>query len=268
MRHHGTCCLLEADLESLYTGNGADLYDALSQGDDCGIETLIQELRAADVRSVADLGAGAGRVTLPLLDAGFDVVAVDLSTDMLSILERRASEQGASGRLDAVHSDMLDCAKVCEPQDAVVIVTSNLTMFDAASRARCLSAATALLKPGGLLVVEIYQIDPGTPELGTFPLPVRGTFTEQISEDARQRRVTVRLDGREYLSTTHLVDGQGIAREMRAALGADAVIREVAEPVSFGRWNVQLFAHTPARQGVRRTAPKQLVAHGSIGERE
>ena len=41
-----------------------------------------------------DLACGAGRILLPLLEAGLDVDGVDVSADMLAHTERLATERG------------------------------------------------------------------------------------------------------------------------------------------------------------------------------
>lgn len=261
MRHHASCCTLESGLESLYTGHGADLYDALCQGDVGGLTGVIDALHEAGARTVVDLGAGAGRVTLPLLEAGFDVIGVDLSTDMLTLLERRAAELGLADHLDVVHADMVESVGVCEAADAVLVVTSNLTMFGPAERGRLLRNARSLLRPGGLLLVEIYQIDPATPELGTLPMTTRGTFTERVDEARGYRRVTVALDGHEFVSTTWLVDAPGISAEITEAFGPEGPVLVTAEPVAPGRWNVHLRAVAPPGTAtVPASPPASLLA--------
>jgi SAM-dependent methyltransferase len=58
-----------------------------------------------------DLGAGAGRILLPLLERGFDVDGVDISADMLEQAQRLGSERGLSPALQAQAFHQLDLAR-------------------------------------------------------------------------------------------------------------------------------------------------------------
>ena len=55
-----------------------------------------------------EIGAGSGRLTLPLARAGFPVVAVDISRSMLALLRERLSEEPevVRGRVEIVEDDI------------------------------------------------------------------------------------------------------------------------------------------------------------------
>lgn len=40
-------------------------------------------------RTVVDLGCGTGSITIPLVNAGFEVTGIDLSADMLAVARRK-----------------------------------------------------------------------------------------------------------------------------------------------------------------------------------
>lgn len=50
-------------------------------------------------KTVVDLGCGTGSILLPLAKAGFDVIGVDLSPEMLAEADHKAREEGLSVRL-------------------------------------------------------------------------------------------------------------------------------------------------------------------------
>jgi SAM-dependent methyltransferase len=122
----------------------------------------------ADRPTVLELGAGSGRLALPLAAAGLDVWALDASPAMVG---RLRSKPGA----DAVHAvvgDMADPAALDQspagpaPLFDVVLCAFNtffnLTSTDA--QRRCLRAVAARLAPGGRLVVEAFVPPPGDEE--------------------------------------------------------------------------------------------------------
>ena len=55
---------------------------------------------------IVDLGCGTGRLAIPLAQAGFGVVAVDLSDEMLAIVGEKARVAGVS--VDRVKANLVD----------------------------------------------------------------------------------------------------------------------------------------------------------------
>jgi 2-polyprenyl-3-methyl-5-hydroxy-6-metoxy-1,4-benzoquinol methylase len=53
-----------------------------------------QSLYAPNANSVLDLACGTGEITIRLQEAGFNVTGVDLSEDMLTVAQQKASEKG------------------------------------------------------------------------------------------------------------------------------------------------------------------------------
>lgn len=82
--------------------NSAADYDAL-------FRYVTQELKAHGVPDgiLADLGCGTGDLTLMLVQAGYDVIGIDRSEEMLSVLREKADELGLSGRLLLLRQDLL-----------------------------------------------------------------------------------------------------------------------------------------------------------------
>ena len=82
--------------------NGAADYDAL-------FRYITGELAAHGVTEgiLADLGCGTGDLTLMLTQAGYDVIGIDRSEEMLSVLREKADELGLTGRLLLLRQDLL-----------------------------------------------------------------------------------------------------------------------------------------------------------------
>ena len=70
------------------------LYDALFGHDD-GIE-FYMALAAQHPGPVLELGAGTGRIAIPLAKRGFSVTAVELSHTMLETGKEKAEEEGVT----------------------------------------------------------------------------------------------------------------------------------------------------------------------------
>ena len=82
--------------------NGEADYDAL-------YEQIRQELNAHDIRDgiLADLGCGTGELTLMLTQAGYDMIGIDQSEEMLCVVRDKAEQLGLSGKLLLLQQDLL-----------------------------------------------------------------------------------------------------------------------------------------------------------------
>ena len=82
--------------------NGEADYDALYRQ----VQT---ELTGHGVLSgiLADLGCGTGELTLMLTQAGYDMIGIDQSEEMLAVVRDKADQLGISGRLLLLRQDLL-----------------------------------------------------------------------------------------------------------------------------------------------------------------
>lgn len=82
--------------------NEAADYDALYQ-------YVVSELAAHGINDglLADLGCGTGELTLMLSQAGYDVIGIDRSEEMLSVLREKADELGMTGKVLLLQQDLL-----------------------------------------------------------------------------------------------------------------------------------------------------------------
>lgn len=119
-----------------------------------GIVALLEPVRERE-GLVLELGCGTGALTRHLVDAGHRVVATDASPAMLE-LAREAVPDAEELRLSRLPDDLLPEA------DAVVSVGHVLSYLpDEASLEAALVAAAKVLRPGGILAIDLLGLGYG-----------------------------------------------------------------------------------------------------------
>ncbi|MDW6025247.1 methyltransferase domain-containing protein [Mesorhizobium sp. BAC0120] len=141
----------EAYLRSSVHARGADL-DALA--------ALIGERQ--DARAL-DLGCGGGHVTFNLAPRVREVVAYDLSPEMLEVVARAARERG----FDNVTTEQGVAEKLPFADASFDIALSRFSAHHWRDFGAGLREAARVLKPGGMAVF-IDSVSPGVPLLDTY----------------------------------------------------------------------------------------------------
>ena len=148
---------------STYGDRFADVYDDwYADVSDAGATVERVAALAGPRGRVLELGAGSGRLAVPLAVRGLDVWAVDASSAMLDRLRARPG----GDRVRAVLDDMArlaDPALAAAGGFAVVLCAFN-TLFnltDTEAQRLCLARVRDLLVPEGLFVVEAFVPPPG-----------------------------------------------------------------------------------------------------------
>ena len=125
-------------------GCSVELYAILPAGD----EPAIVHEAAGEGASILELGAGAGRVTHPLLALGHPVVAVDESAEML---ERIHGAELVQSRIEE-----LDLAREF---DAVLLASHLVNIPDVAWRRTLLATCRRHLRPEGKVLIQRHPPD-------------------------------------------------------------------------------------------------------------
>jgi SAM-dependent methyltransferase len=155
--HHQDHSAAEADtaMADLLDLDAEVLHSYLSE-----VTAWIRQL-AADPppRRILDLGSGTGTGAFALLErfGQADVIALDVSAEMLARLSSKARVLGVADRIRAVQAD-LDAA--WPALDAVDLVWASSSLHHLADPDRVLAGIFTALRPGGLLVVA---------EMDSFP---------------------------------------------------------------------------------------------------
>ena len=147
----------------------ARLYD-VDLVDDPGDLDLYLALARRTGGPILELGAGNGRIAVPLAAAGYRITAVDLDPAMLERARAAAAAAGPAveARIDLVEADLLDLRLPDAGAYALAFIALN-TVFLLATRKRQRQAfrtIAAHLAPGGVAVVDIWL--PDTDDLARF----------------------------------------------------------------------------------------------------
>ncbi|MEV1173439.1 class I SAM-dependent methyltransferase [Nonomuraea sp. NPDC049784] len=120
-------------------GSPVEFYTLLKPGGEAEIVAQVTPPGG----SVLELGAGVGRVTHPLIELGFEVVAVDESAEML------AHVRGATTVLARVQDLMLD-----RRFDTVMLASQLVNTVDDTARRKLIAACARHVKPGGAVLIQ------------------------------------------------------------------------------------------------------------------
>jgi SAM-dependent methyltransferase len=185
---------------------------------------------------VLDVGAGTGRVALPLARAGHDVIALERDGELAEELARRA--QGLA--VEVLCADA--CAfKLAEPVALAIVPMQTIHLFE--ERSAFLACARRALAPGGLLAVALLgegaepfelELEPDTIELGPVRYESTPTALRRRAGAVLLERRRSRISGAGAETAVDLVrlakcDPQTLCAEAAAA-GFDALDPRVIEP--------------------------------------
>ncbi|MFB5677224.1 class I SAM-dependent DNA methyltransferase [Paenibacillus terreus] len=113
--------------------------------------------------SVAELGCGTGAITIPLVNSGFEVTGIDLSSDMLAVARSKmeATSQGRrlfrEGSVRWLQQDMRDW-RLPEPVDTVISFCDCLNyLLEEEDIARVFRRTYDGLKPGGTFLFDVHH---------------------------------------------------------------------------------------------------------------
>ncbi len=199
-----------------------------------GILRLLEPVREQK-GLVVELGCGSGLLTRHLLDAGHRVVATDASPAMLELARATVPDAEEITRL-TLPDDPIPLA------DAVVSVGHPLSYLpDAEAIKRAIAAAADALRPGGVLALDICDLEWGQARRGDppagwvaddwaiiteFSVPTPDRFVRQMAVFTREDDGSWRRDDERHDNV--LIDTSEIPR-LLAGHGVDATVG-----VSFG----------------------------------
>ncbi len=145
--------------ESFFSRDYLDAYSFVFTPERAKVEVdfVVEALGLTPGQSVLDLCSGQGRHAVLLASAGMQVTALDLAGEYLEMARKAARE--AKVEIETVHADMRE---IPGPQryDAVINMFSSFGYLESeAEDARVLTAVQGVLKPGGVLLLDLLNRD-------------------------------------------------------------------------------------------------------------
>jgi SAM-dependent methyltransferase len=201
----------------------ASLYDAFVFEADLPLYLALARTQGGRVLEVA---CGSGRVLLPLVRAGFDVVGIDVSSHMLALArDKLDAEARLVGQARLVRADMRDFALPEREFDlAIVAVKSFAYLINTDDQLRCLRTIAAHLRPGGLLAIDLMHPSP------EWVGAARGSLRDDLLQRVPDRQVTV--------SRVESVVSTDLAQQVRVIRSAYEVVDDAGVVISkrFVEW--------------------------------
>lgn len=159
------------------------------------VEFYVEYSRSANGK-ILELGCGTGRILIPTVEAGCEIVGLDISKYMLARCRSKleGKPKDVQGRVKLVHANMVDF----DLKETFALITAPFRSFQHLMSVRdqlaCLWSVNRHLAIGGRLVLDIFQVD-----LKKITDPGRGTESEDFPgtqlPDGRSFRRTHRIIG-------------------------------------------------------------------------
>lgn len=138
----------------------ARFYD-LDFGDTDADLLMIQQFASRCGSPILDVACGSGRVLLHLARQGYTVTGVDIAKAMLARARRKVTAESLDGRVTLLQQDMRDLEIEDRFNLAVVAVNSFMHLLDVRDQLAALGSIRRHLQPGGLLLLDLFNPDPG-----------------------------------------------------------------------------------------------------------
>ncbi|MFD6273973.1 daptide-type RiPP biosynthesis methyltransferase, partial [Nocardia asteroides] len=144
----------------LYDADGSPVYHDICGTTGYEVKEILAALQGAE-GAVLDLAAGTGRLTFPLLAAGFEVTALELSPDMLGLL--RTALAGAPEeirrRCTTVEADM-GSFSLPGHYGTILLGTTTISLLPPDERSGLYRSVREHLLPGGRFLLTTVDVDP------------------------------------------------------------------------------------------------------------
>jgi SAM-dependent methyltransferase len=167
--------------------------------------------------TILELGAGTGRVTLALAEAGHTVVGLELSDGMRAIAQQKIAEAELTDRVQLIAGDMRRF-KIDQHFGLVIAPINtflhNLTLDD---QLATLSSIKKHLRPGGLLVLDCFNPDPAHAADDRRLILQRNAIDPDTQQSAQLWLARTTDWGQQLQEITYFADQVDAQRQIRRA---------------------------------------------------
>lgn len=173
-----------------------------------GDVAFFAEIAASTAGPTLELGCGAGRVAIPLAEAGHEVVGLDRSAAMLAVAagKRGVIAPEAARRLRFARGDMSQFSTDAPCGLIIIAFRSFQSLLTVDHQRSCLRSAFDALRAGGRLIIDLFDplLDrcvpvpalPDSIERDVVRHPERGTTVHVTIESRQNDPVAQRLTER------------------------------------------------------------------------
>ncbi len=138
----------------------ADVYDSIYAYVREDIPFYVQEA-ARSGGTVLELGCGTGRVTIPIAQAGVDIVGLDNSEGMLQRARSKIHDlDPGHGNIDLQFGDMREFSLDRKFPLIIVPFRGFLSLLSVEDQVTCLTNVRSHLEPDGRLIFNVFVPDP------------------------------------------------------------------------------------------------------------
>jgi SAM-dependent methyltransferase len=168
---------------------------------------------------ILEVGCGTGRVLIPLALDRYHVTGLEVSEAMLAAARAKTSAAQVGDRVTLIQGDMRDFEIPARFGLAFIPINTFMHCYDTSQQLACLRCIHRHLRPGGQLVVDVYQPDPQTLLESDGRLVSEGTLHDPETGHTVQRFFTRRLDmASQTQHLTFIIDEIGPAGEVHRSL--------------------------------------------------
>jgi len=140
--------------EELYHNKFAPLYDFFQYGVEGDVKFYLDYFKNFKGK-ILEIGAGTGRITIPLIKQGLDVTALDIAPKMLEILREKSKKENV--KIKTICADMKNF-KSKDKFKAVIITFSTFQhLYSVSDQLKALENIKKHLSSNGLLIFDVYN---------------------------------------------------------------------------------------------------------------
>jgi len=139
--------------EKFYYNEFASLYDYYQKGVENDVNFYLDYFKNFKGK-ILEIGAGTGRITIPLLKQGLNITALDIAPKMLQILKEKAKKENLS--VKTICADIRNF-KLKNKFDAIIVTYRTFQhMYSFDDQFKALKNIKKHLKPNGVLIFDVY----------------------------------------------------------------------------------------------------------------